>query len=278
MKRFLKLFAALSLGALALSGCGGKDQPDEGEGIDLLDMLYPNGQEKKNLEIKSTAMKQTMRYNVWLPPGYKADKEYPILYLLHGAGDDNNTWLLNTTQYGAPHGGNAAEIAARYVKTGGTPMIIVMPDAQLTFYSGDFETYLHEELMPQVEKDFKFSGKRAVAGLSMGGYGTLFHALKYPRKFTYAYSMSPAVSYDLFKWLVDSQSNKSFFPPFTIEVGKQDTTVHTETEENEVKRCADYMSSQGLSVNYIARDGGHTWTFWRECLPKALEKAGESFK
>ena len=153
-------------------------------------------------------------------------------------------------------------------------MIIVMPDAQMTFYMGDFETYMHEELMPKVESAYKFSGKRAVAGLSMGGFGTLYHALKYPQEFTYAYAMSPAASYDLFKTLVDGQSNKAVFPPFTIEVGDQDATVNN----TETKKCADYMSGQGLKVKWIARDGGHTWDFWRACLPKALEKAGESFK
>ena len=278
MKHFLRLFAALALGALALGACGDKETPEEPEPQNLLDMLYPNGQEKKDFEIQSKAMKQTMKYSVWLPPKFDAAQAYPFLYLLHGAGDDNNSWLSNTTQYGMTHGGNAAEIAAKYVKTGGTPMIIVMPDAQLTFYMGDYETYMYEELMPKVESDYKFSGKRAVAGLSMGGFGTLYHALKYPSKYTYAYSMSPASSYDLFKSLVDSQTSKSVFPPITIEVGNQDTTVHTETEDNEARRCADYMTSQGLTVEYIPRDGGHTWDFWRVCLPKALQKAGESFK
>ena len=134
------------------------------------------------------------------------------------------------------------------------------------------------ELNSRYRVNYKFSGKRAVAGLSMGGFGTLYHALKYPTKYTYAYSMSPASSYDLFAWLVDSQSSKSVFPSFTIEVGNQDTTVGTDKEDNEAKRSADYMTSQGLEVEYVARDGGHTWDFWRACLPKALKKAGESFQ
>ena len=275
MKRYLIIIAAVALGALALSACGNKDNPQqEEEQQDMWDRMYPNGKEIKDLEIKSAAMKQTMKYSVWLPPKFKDENSYPILYLLHGAGDDNNSWLSNTTQYGMTHGGNAAAIAAKYVKANGVPMIIVMPDAQMTFYTGEFETYLHNELMPTVESAYKFNGKRAVAGLSMGGFGTLYHALMYPSKFTYAYAMSPASSYDLFKWMVDQQSNKSVFPPFSIEVGNQDTTVGND----ETKRCADYMASQGISVEYIARDGGHTWDFWRACLPKALQKAGESFK
>ena len=86
--------------------------------------------------------------------------------------------------------------------------------------------------------------------------------------------MSPAASYDMFKMLVDAQQNKGVFPAFTIEVGNQDTTVNNE----EARKCADYMSEQGLTVEYIARDGIHYWNFWQECLPKALSKVGESFK
>ena len=274
MKRTLLIIAAVALGALAFSACSNKNNPENNsDPVDLNELMNPNGREIHDLEIVSAAMKQTMKYNIWLPPKFDKEKAYPILYLLHGAGDDQEAWLANTTQYGMTHGGNAAEIAARYVKNGGTPMIIVMPDAQMTFYMGDYETYFHDELMPAVESAYKFSGKRAVAGLSMGGFGTLYHALKYPSKFTYAYSMSPASSYDMFKWLVDSQTDKSVFPPFTFEVGNQDATVNNQDS----KTCADYMSGQGIQVEWIARDGGHTWDFWRECLPKALKKAGESF-
>ena len=152
-----------------------------------------------------------------------------------------------------------------------------MPDAQLTFYMGDFETYFHEELMPAVEKRYKFSGKRAVAGLSMGGYGTLYHALKYPGKFTYGYAMSPAVA-DWFAacadFAVDAQADKKVFPALTIEVGNQDTTV----DNAAAKTLANDLISKGLTVEWIARDGIHYWNFWQECLPKALQKAGDSFK
>jgi S-formylglutathione hydrolase FrmB len=78
----------------------------------------------------------------------------------------------------------------------------------------------------------------------------------------------------MFKALVDAQSNKAVFPPFTCEVGNQDATVNNA----DTKKCADYMSEQGLKVEWIARDGGHTWDFWRACLPKALDKVGNSFK
>ena len=73
-------------------------------------------------------------------------------------------------------------------------MVIVMPNGLNKFYIADgYEQYFEEELMTEVEKKYHCNGKRAIGGLSMGGYGTLYHALTYPQKFTYAYAMSPAV-------------------------------------------------------------------------------------
>ena len=266
MRRFLTILAVVALGALASGACG-EPEPDNGnDPVNILDLINPDGQALRGLSVDSKAMKRSMKYNVWLPPKFDESKAYPILYLLHGAGDDQNAWLDK---------GNAMAIAAQYVKTGGTPMIIVMPDAQMTFYvwSG-FETYFHEELMPAVEAKYRFSGKRAVAGLSMGGYGTLYHALRYPAKFSYAYAMSPATDFGTFSYFIDEQSDKKVFPPFTIEVGTEDTTV----SNAEAKMVSDYMNEKGLTCEWIARPGIHYWNFWQECLPKALKKAGEQFK
>ena len=97
MKRLFKFFAALALGALALGACG-KEEPEETDPVNLLDLLYPNGQEVRGRTIQSTAMKQTMKYNVWLPPGFDEKKAYPFLYLLHGAGDNQDAWQCSKAQ------------------------------------------------------------------------------------------------------------------------------------------------------------------------------------
>ena len=266
MKRYLTILAVVALGAMALGACGEPEPENGSDPVNILDLINPDGQAFRGLSVDSKAAKQLMKYNVWLPPKFDETKAYPILYLLHGAGDDQNAWLDK---------GNAMSLAAQYVKTGGTPMIIVMPDAQMTFYVWNgFETYFHEELMPAVEAKYKFNGKRAVAGLSMGGYGTLYHALKYPARFKYAYAMSPAVDVGSFKAFIDAQSDKKVFPGFTIEVGNEDTTVNNA----DAKTVSDYMNEKGLSCEWIARPGIHYWNFWQECLPKALKKAGENFK
>ena len=252
--------------ALLLVSCGEKPALDSQEDArqNLLDILNAEDRLYRDQSLTSTWMKRKMAYSVWLPNGYDSSKEYPFLYLLHGYGDDSNSWLDK---------GKARSIAKEYVTKGGTPMVIVMPDGLTSFYSGNWESYFHQELIPAVEKAFRCSGKRAIAGLSMGGYGTLYHALNHPGLFLYAYAMSPAVMGDM-KSLVDAQADKRVFPGFTVEVGNQDMVV----DNAGAKDLADYMEGQGLHVEYIARDGTHDWNFWQECLPKALQKAGESFK
>ena len=260
------LFVATALGALlALGACGKMDNgSDENGKQNLLDLLNREGKVYRDQQIKSTAMSRTMKYTVWLPGGYDSSKEYPFLYLLHGYGDDNNSWIDK---------GGADRIARDYVNRGGTPMVIVMPDGLVNFYSGTWEKYFHEELIPAVEKDFKCNGKRAVAGLSMGGYGTLYNVLNHPAKFTFGYAMSPATDLEGFEKLVTAQVSPSVFPPIVLESGTQDFTVSIAS----VKEFSQMLTRHGVKHDMIERDGGHDWVFWPVCLEKALSKVGETF-
>lgn len=262
----MKRIAILSASLLILSACSGTQNNDPWGNIDT--DKAARQPKVVELSINSTKMGQKMTYSVWLPAEYDENSKYPFLYLLHGYeyGDQSRLdrcWLDK---------GNAAKIAEDYQKGGGVPMVIVMPNGLSSFYQGDYEAYLHDELMPKVEADYGCNGKRAIAGLSMGGYGTLYHALKYPSKFTYAYAMSPAAQ-GWMSSLIDAQSDKSVFPAFTIEVGEQDYTVDNSTS----KRLYNSMIASGLTCEYISRPGPHDWPFWKECLPKALAAAGKSF-
>lgn len=264
------MFVMMALGILVPSACNKLPNNNENGQVNLDDLLSKEDKLYQDLYIQSTCKGQKMTYSVWLPNGYDESKTYPFLYLFHGYeyGDQSqldHCWVEK---------GNAREIAKQYLKDGGVPMVIVMPNGLSDFYSGNWEKYFYEELMPKVEKGFKCNGKRAVAGLSMGGYGTLYHALKYPKKFTYAYAMSPASDVEKFEGLIDLQADKKVFPPFTIEVGTGDVTVSN--TDSEV--LATYMKEHGLTCEWIARAGTHDWKFWQECLPKTLKRVGESFK
>lgn len=265
MKKLVLFTTLLAL----LVGCSNSTKDNDPWG-----KIDPNTAPKQSsvleLSMQSTNMKQSMTYSVWLPAGYDETKTYPFFYLLHGYeyGDQSRLdrcWLDK---------GNAKYIADTYMKSvNAVPMIIVMPNGLSSFYMGDYETYFQEELIPKVEKDFHGNGKRAIGGLSMGGYGTLYHALKYPEKFTYAYAMSPAADASMSAWIT-AQQDKSVFPAFTIEVGLQDYTV----DNSKAKSLYNSMVKNGLSCEWIEREGTHDWPFWQACLPKALQKVGEKFK
>lgn len=263
------MFVMMALGILVPSACN-KLPNNNGNGqVNLDDLLSKEDKLYQDLVIQSAFKGQKMTYSVWLPNGYDESKTYPFLYLFHGYeyGDQSHLdrcWVEK---------GNAREIARQYVKDGGVPMVIIMPNGLSDFYSGTWEKYFYEELMPKVEEGFKCNGKRAIAGLSMGGYGTLYHALKNPRKFTCAYAMSPATA-DTFTAFIDAQADKKVFPPFTIEVGTEDATVDNAVSEV----LATYMKEHGLTCEWISRAGTHDWKFWQECLPKTLKRVGESFK
>lgn len=218
--------------------------------------------------INSTYMGREMKYSIYLPGGYDGTKEFPVLWLLHGYGDDQNSWLDK---------GFLARYADTYEKNGGRGMIVVTPDGLTEFYVGKYENYFFEELMPDVEKKFKVKADgqhRMVAGLSMGGYGSLYYWLSHPDMFCYSYPMSAAIemgnSYPSLRSLVD-QADISKLPGMTLEMGLQDTTT------GDGKDFHNYLTSKGVKHDYITRDGGHDWKFWQEALPKVLKKAGEVF-
>lgn len=244
---------AVSAGCSKLPSDGGK----KGENI-------PSGTVVQG-GMTSTWKNRSMKYTVWLPAGYDDKKTYPFLYLLHGYGDDNNSWISK---------GGADRIANKYLADGGVPMVIVMPDGLTDFYRGAFEDYMFKELMPRLESTYHCNRQRALAGLSMGGYGTLYYGLKYPDMFLYGYAMSPATDVPSFRDLIVAQSDRSVFPYFTLESGSNDYTVSIES----VRACDEMLTGYELPHHFIERSGGHDWNFWPVCLEKALVEIGKVFK
>lgn len=282
--KYLNAFLILTA-AVLLSACSGNADPDK-EKID--EILTAKPIIKKNMSVSSTAMKGSVKYSIWLPPTYDEAKKYPVLYLLHGyeqdPADAHNKWLSTDSFWGFANGGNLSSIATQYVREGGVPFIIVTPNCPNDFYrdspGGDqYETFFVDEFIPYIEKTYGGNGKRAIAGLSMGGYGTLYHGFRHPDMYTVMYAMSPATSIGWFEpqptlLSLVSLSAAGNLPQITIETGIDDTTVSLAS----VQEFVDKTKDLGVTVDFITRSGGHDWTFWQECLPKALRKAGDSFK
>src|SRR5918993_4158427 len=153
-----------------------------------------SGKVQDNLTLPSKILKGNRNYAVYLPPDYEtSQRSYPVLYLLHGGGDDQTGWV----QFG-----EVQSITDKAILEGkATPMIIVMPDANTTrrgyfnSVSGDwrYEDFFFQELMPYVEKTYRIKTEkryRAIAGLSMGGGGTLMYAMHHPELFSSACPLS----------------------------------------------------------------------------------------
>ena len=153
-----------------------------------------HGQVYDNLSLDSEILKMERKFAIYLPSDYESsERSYPVLYLLHGAGDDQTGWV----QFG-----EVLHIADNAIGNGtATPMIIVMPDGNTgqRGYFNDlkndwrYEDFFFEEFMPFVEKHYRIKGEkryRAVSGLSMGGGGTFMYALHHPELFSSACPLS----------------------------------------------------------------------------------------
>ena len=147
------------------------------------------GKNIQSIQIASESLGGERAVNILLPLDYDTStRRYPVLYLLHGLGDDQTTWALRT---------NLSGYAARY------PFIIVMPDGARSFYLNSaadakarFEDFIIRDLIRYVDSHYRtipLRRGRAVAGLSMGGFGAAFLGLKHYRLFTAWGSFSGAI-------------------------------------------------------------------------------------
>ncbi|MDR1380268.1 MAG: esterase family protein [Tannerella sp.] len=256
--------------------------------------------------VKSEILKAERKYSIYLPPGYdETDRSYPVLYLLHGSGDNHTGWV----QFG-----QVQHIADRTIAAGlAGPMIIVMPDADtgrrgyFNDIKGDFnyEDFFFKELVPHIEKTYRVRTERryrAVSGLSMGGGGTIFYALHHPEMFAAAAPLSAATG----SWTPEQHreraGNLSGIPDAAIEAHFRRHSIEeiiSNASEEELKQirsvrwyvsCGDddflyegnarmhvaFRKSE-ISHEYRVKDGGHSWTYWRMELPLVLEFVSKSF-
>jgi enterochelin esterase-like enzyme len=159
-------------------------------------LFAQSGKVFDNLAMPSKILKMDRKYAIYFPPDYEtSQRSYPVLYLLHGAGDDQTGWV----QFG-----EVLTIADEAIKSGAaTAMIIVMPDANTgkRGYVNDakgewrYEDFFFQEFMPFIEKTYRIKAEkryRAIAGLSMGGEGTFIYALHHPELFSSACPLSAA--------------------------------------------------------------------------------------
>lgn len=257
-----------------------------------------------NLTLTSKILKSERKYAIYLPPDYETSgRSYPVLYLLHGAGDDQTGWV----QFG-----EVLNITDKAIAEGtSTPMIIVMPDANtgrrgyFNDVKGDwnYEDFFFKELIPFVEKKYRIKSdkrSRAVAGLSMGGGGTFVYALHHPEMFSSACPLSAAVgSFSLEDTKKALSRNNPNVADSTVTnyYNRQSVLALVNNMPDDQKKavrwyidCGDddflfegnalvhiAMRKKEVPHEYRVRDGGHTWTYWRGSLPKVLGFVSDAF-
>jgi enterochelin esterase-like enzyme len=267
-------------------------------------LAQTGGKVSDNLSMNSKILKMDRKFAIYLPADYETSgRSYPVLYLLHGSGDDQTGWV----QFG-----EVKNIADKAIQEGKcTAMIIVMPDGdtgQRGYFNspkGDwnYEDFFFQELMPYVEKTYRIKTDkryRAISGLSMGGGGTFMYALHHPELFSSACPLSastgpasmeeatarwgkqyPDISKeDLTKYYarhsalelmnnmpVDQKKAVRWY----MDCGDDDFLV----EGNCLVHVA--MRKKEIPHEFRIRDGAHNWTYWREALPTVLEFVSQSF-
>lgn len=239
--------------------------------IKFAQVLVNSGTEIRDLKIQSSVLNREMSYSVLLPDGFDGTRTYPVLYMLHGAYGNNNDWL----QQG---------MVAAHIANAGCDMVIVFPngspDGFDSFYINNYqnkglnyEDYFFTELVPTVEAMFKVKpGKenRGIAGLSMGGYGSLYYGLSHPDMFCYIYACSPATYVEGTPNIYDLMWTPGL-PGITVEIGTSDFLYESSLG---FKQALGYSQ---IDWDFIERDGAHDWAFWTACAPKILKKFAEIF-
>ena len=258
-----------------------------------------------NLSMKSKILNMERKFAIYLPPDYEtSQRSYPVLYLLHGAGDDQTGWV----QFG-----EVLRITDETINTGtATSMVIVMPDANTgqRGYVNDikglwrYEDFFFQEFMPYIEKTYRIKGEkryRAISGLSMGGEGTFIYALHHPELFSSACPLSAATGPKSIEELknyrlwgttegIGEADQKAYFAKYSV------LSLIDSIPDNQKKAVRWYIDCgdddflyEGNCMVHIAmrkkeiphefriRDGVHSWTYWRASLPTVLEFVSMSF-
>ena len=245
-------------------------------------------------------------YTVYLPKSFDVDstRTYPVLYLLHGMSGDNNGWFRDQ---------RANEVLDRLIYSGeADEMVVISPNAggnpaeeQNGYFNipgWAYEDFFFNELMPQVEKRYRAGGsrgRRAVAGLSMGGGGTTSYAQRHPDKFCAAYAMSALMDIPEVG-AVPSKSPDDKIALLTRSVQQNSCTRYV-TEADGARRdalrtvrwyvdCGDddflldrniefvqAMHAAGVPVEFRVRDGGHDCEYWHTALYTCLPFVSRAF-
>ena len=254
----------------------------------------PHG-ELRTVWYDSKALGAQRRMHVYTPPGYdRANRRYPVLYLLHGNGEDDYSWAV---------GGRASVILDNLIASGkARPMIVVMPNGNIPGASASAELSARIEaarkqrdtfiddlmtgIIPYVESSYHVGTdreSRAIAGFSLGGARTIHIALKHIDRFAYigVFSMGIVVgstagataiantamgsvadfNQEYAAFLADPVKTNRMVKVFWIGSGQVDTPVG-----NSPRLLDEALTARGIRHEYHETAGGHSYANWRPYL------------
>lgn len=258
----------------------------------------------QTIQFESKLVGKVLPYKVLLPVGYDQpaakDQRYPVLYLLHGLAGHYDNWTAK---------------AQLIDYTASCQFIIVTPEGNNSWYTDSatgptdkYESYIIHELIPDVEKRFRVNsdrGTRAIAGLSMGGYGSLKFGVKYPQQFVFVGSMSGAL--DAASWTEAELKGFEFIlrslQPVYGEPNSETRTANdlkklyggltpaqvaalpfvyvdcgTEDPLVSVNRgFVDVLRGKKISYEYRELPGTHNWKYWDAQVQEVLRIAARKF-
>ena len=235
----------------------------------------------------SPALQREMPYRVLLPAGYEtSSRRYPVLYLLHGLDGRYTDWTERTK-------------LAQHLS--GLDLIVVTPEGANSWYvnwhdgaAERWEDYLVVDLVAEIDARFRTDARREarfIAGLSMGGYGALRVALKHPRRYSFAASLSGAFNITRLESFGWRQSLRAEFarafgpagserraaddlfslaqsatpdglPSLYIDCGASDTFLAANRE------LVAILQQSRIPYEYRETQGAHTWAYWdRQVVP-----------
>lgn len=265
-----------------------------------------SGKVFESLKFESKLVSYPVKYSIYLPPDYEtSNRSYPIIYLLHGYSDDETGWI----QYGEIN----SIVDKGIANDDFLPCIIVIPDGKVTWFcnSADgknpWEDMFVKEFIPFIEKEYRVRTKkefRAIAGLSMGGYGALKLSMRNTDLFSSCVALSSGTFTD--KEIIGSEQYDPYFgniygPKPVGEVSthwKANSPLYllesVETAKLKTIRfyidCGDddflyrgnsalhvKMRELGIPHEYRVRNGGHEWSYWRAGIYDGLKFISDEF-